>query len=166
MVSQKWEDSVSGGAGDDFQQAGLLKFAEDGDEIAIAAKIKIASGFETVEVKSCQRVKRLLPMGAMRLSFRQFDKFIQVPEITLLEQRVRKHRTKRRRQGEREADSYSALEPLFEESQKRNVGFGYGFEEPILFEKLFVLRMANKGQMSVEDESEVAFHSVENRDGP
>jgi hypothetical protein len=158
MMCQKRKDRMSSGTGDDFEQASFLEFAENRDEIVMAAKIKIANAFETIEIKSCQRVKRFFPMCAVLLSLRQFDESMQVPQIPFLEQWVQEHGTKRRGEGEGQADSHCVLAPLFEELQEWNVSFGYGFEEPILFEKLFVLRMANKRQMSVKDKSEVAFH--------
>ena len=40
--------------------------------------------------------------------------------------------------------------------QQRQIGLGYGFKQPVLFEELFVLRVANKWQMRVKNESKIA----------
>jgi len=57
--------------------------------------------------------------------------------------------------GEREAAGHFVLHQFAENRDERQVTFRYGFKEPVFFQESWMLGMANKRQMGVEDERQI-----------
>ena len=159
MLGEQRQHGVGRGAGDDFQLALFLKFAERADEIAAIGQPSVARVGEAMVIHPRQRLIGLVPVRAMDFFFREFDQALEVPLVTVLQERVEQHGAKRGRKREREARVHAVAQPAVHGLDQRDVGFGDGFEEPVFLEELLVFGMAHKGQMRVKHEGEVALHA-------
>src|SRR5437660_1081037 len=102
----------------------------------------------------------LFPMGPMQLLFGELDQSVQMPCVTLLQEGIQQHRAEGRRQRKGKRRLHPITPPAFQNLQQRHVRFIDGLEKPALFQKLFMFRMANEGQMRVENEREVTGHEA------
>src|SRR5216684_5665521 len=90
-----------------------------------------------------------------------------MPYVAVLQKRIEQHGAERRAERERQARLHPAVQPAIHDLDERQVGFGDGLEEPVLLQKMLVLRMPDKRQMGVEDEGEVTLHwSLRPHSGP
>src|SRR5437660_1350565 len=88
----------------------------------------------------------------------QIDQKLKVPDVTLAQKLILKHRGQRRRNRHREFEGHSIVHESLHHAKQRNVGLGDRLKKPLFFEEMFVLRMANEREMSVENEGEIACH--------
>jgi hypothetical protein len=91
-------------------------------------------------------------MRAVDFLFRQFNQPAQMPLVPILQERIEQHRAKCWGEGQRQTCFHAVVRPAFHDLEERHVGFGDGFEQPRLFQKLFVLGMADERQVRVENE--------------
>ena len=105
-----------------------------------------------------ESMKGFVPVRAMDFLLGQFDQLVQVPRVTVLQQRIEQHRAERRREREREPGVHAVALPALHRPEQRQIGFGDGLEQPVLLEKLLVLRMPDERQVRVKDEGEIALH--------
>ena len=154
---------MRGGGGDDFEAALVLKFAEGADEIAVAGPPGVANRSEPVVIHPRQFAEGAVPVRAVDFLFRQFDEAVQVPLVTLAQQRVEQHRAQGRRERKRQARVHAVAPPAFQRLQQRQVGFGDGFKQPGFLQEFFVLGMPHKRQVRVQDEGQIALHSWSER---
>lgn len=82
------------------------------------------------------------------------DRSLEVAQVSLLEQLVAQHRAERGSEGNREFEGDAVVHQPAQHAQERQVGLGDGLEEPILLEKILVLRMPDEREMGVEKEGE------------
>ena len=101
----------------------------------------------------CASVGRPATQGAV--SFRH----------TEVQERVAQHRSQSGRERDGQARAQTVALPAFEKLEQGDVRFGDGLEEPILFEKPLMLRVAHKGQVRVQDERKVASHWISLKPG-
>ena len=80
----------------------------------------------------------------MNFLFRQFNQPLQMPLVTVLQQRIQQHRAQRRRKRQRQARLHAVAQPAVHHLNQRNVGFGDGLEEPVFLQEFFVLRMPDE----------------------
>ena len=71
-----------------FVQELLLKFPERADDVLAVSEISVGNRFEAVVVHPGQFTKGAVPMRAMDFLFGQSDQCVQMPQITVLQQRV------------------------------------------------------------------------------
>src|SRR5438552_2432610 len=109
-------------------------------------------------VEDSQIMERLLPVGPVNFLFRQGNQFIEVTFVTILEKGVQEHRAERRCERQREAGRQFIRLPAFEDLKQWNIGFGDGFEEPILLEKSVVFGMPDEREVGVKNERNETFH--------
>ena len=161
MIGHQRQERVRRGGGDDFEFSLLLKFAKRANEIFSVSEIGIAHRRETMVIHPRKQMNRRIPMRAMNFFFSEIDQAVEMPEITFLQERIEQHRAKRRRQREREARLHSVAQPAVHFLNERDVSFRDRFEQPVFFQKLFVLRMPDKRQMRVKNECEIALAHLE-----
>ena len=96
-----------------------------------------------------------LPARALDLLAGQGDQVVEVADVAVLQQRVAEHGGQRRRDrhGQPPVDAV-ALEAV-EDFEQRDVGLGDGLVEPVFFEEVVVLGMADEGQVGVQDQAEI-----------
>ena len=155
MFGEQRQQRVRGGAGDDFQNAGVLEFAERADEVAVAAEISFQDAGEPAVIIPGERLKPAVPARAFNFLFGQRDQIFQPARVTVAEQRGVQHRAKRGREREREPRGHAVALPAVEHLEQRHVGFGDGFVKPAFFEKRFVLGMPHERQVRVQHEGKI-----------
>ena len=147
---------------DDLKVSVILEFPEglrDVPVITVHERVLDAREFPIIMKGGLMELRH--EARALDLFIGELDQFIEVADITVLEERVAEHRHKRRREGHRKAPRHMIPFESFEHVDKRNVGFGDGFIKPELFEKIFVLGVAYEGKVRVEDYGKKAFfHSL------
>src|SRR5204863_3698860 len=121
-------------------------------------QIELPSLVKYAVIKNGQVVELLLRLGSMRFLSREFNQLVQTPAVSVLQERVQQHRTKRRREGQCDARVQPVFFPTLEQLQQRDIGLGNGLEQPAFFEKTFMFRMANEGQMCMQDKREITLH--------
>jgi hypothetical protein len=99
-------------------------------------------------------------MFAISLLFtrRKIDQKLKVPDVTIAQKLILEHRGKRRRNRHREFERHSIVHESLHHAKQRNVGLGDRLKKPLFLEEMLVLRMANEGEMRVQDEGEMARH--------
>ena len=154
MIGQQRQQRVRGGAGDDLQMPRLLELPEGAHQVAPAGGVSVAHAAKPLVIEQGEFVEGLLPVRPMDFLFRQFDQLVEVPLVAGLQERVPQHRAERRRQREREAGVQAVPPPALQQLQQRHVGFGDGLEQPVLLQEPLVLRVPDKRQVRVQDQSE------------
>ena len=153
-LSQKGQKTVGGSAGDNFQDSGILEFAEGLNEVALVTVAEeMAAVVKTIVIKAGERLKGGVVSGAVQLLVREFNLFFESVDVAILEKRIAQHGAERwgHRHGEAEVDSVA--DQALHHIEERKIGFGDGFVEPVLFEELGVLGMSDEGEVGVEDGS-------------
>ena len=102
-----------------------------------------------------------VPMGAVSFFFGQLDETFQVAHIPVLQQRVQPHRAEGGRQRQSQARFDAVPLPPLQHLQQRDVTFCDRLEQPVFLQKPVMFRMANKGQVRVQDERKVTGHRGE-----
>src|SRR6266487_495112 len=77
-----------------------------------------------------------------------------MPYVTFAKQLVPQHCADGWRDGHGELERYAVVHQTLHHAQQRNVSLRYRFEEPIFFQKMLVLRMANEWKMRVKNKRE------------
>ena len=158
VLGHEREVAVGGAAGDDFEFAGVLEFAEGGEEVAVVAVDEdVAAVFEAVEVEPGEFVKLVVALGAVDFLVGELDGAVEDADVAVLEEFVAQHGGQRRRDRHGEAEVAVVVDEAVHHVDERNVGFRDGLVEPVFFEELVVFRMPNEGEMGVEDEREVTL---------
>src|SRR5438477_2210138 len=81
-----------------------------------------------------------------------------MPHVAILQQRIQQHRAERRTERHRQARLHAVAQPAIHHLDERQIRLRDRFVEPILLQKMLVLRMPDKGQMRVENQRQVALH--------
>src|ERR1043166_1934972 len=76
---------------------------------------------------------------------------------------ILKHCAERRRDRHRELERYGIVGQPLHHSQQRDVCLGDRLKQPLLFNEVLVLRMADERKMRVENQSELAGHFESDR---
>ena len=130
----------------------VLKLLEGGDEVAVVMPPRLARLAEFVVIHPREIAERAVPVRAMDFLFRQVNQAVEMPRVTLAQQRVAAASRKAWARAKREARFQLVALPAVEHLDQRQVGFGDALEQPAFFEKFFVLRMPHKRQVRVQDE--------------
>jgi hypothetical protein len=146
------------GAGDDFELSMFLKLSESANDVASVGKVRFADLEKARQIEFGERPKVFIPMRSVRFFVREVDQFIEITDVTILEQRIEQHRAEGRRHRDRQTRFDPVLQPPIHHMDERDVSFGDGFKEPIFLEEAFVLRMPHIGQMRVQDDGKVSCH--------
>ena len=158
MIGQEGQQGVGGGAGDNFEPAVLLEFVEGADHVAAISRIGLPQRVKALVVHQRERLIFVVPVRAVNLFFRQFQQGLEVPHVTVLQQRVEQHRAEGGGERQRQPCVHAVAQPAVHDLNEREISFGKGFEEPVFFKKMLVLGVPNEREMRVEDEREVALH--------
>src|SRR5579883_725451 len=86
----------------------------------------------------------------------QGDKIIEVTNVTILQQGVTEHRGQCGSYGHCQTPIHPVAFQSLKDFEQWDVCFGNRFVEPIFFEEILVFGMAHKGQMSVQNQTEIA----------
>ena len=97
-------------------------------QVAPACPVGAADGGKALVIEQGEFVEWLLPASAMGFLLRELDEFVEVPLVTVLQERVPQHRAERWREREREARVQAIPMPAFQELQQGHVGFRDGLE--------------------------------------
>ena len=158
MIGQQRQQRVRGGAGDDLQMPGLLELPEGAHQVAPAGCVSVTHAAKPPVIEQGEFMEWLFPVRPLDFLFRKFDQLVEVPLVTCLQERIAQHRAERRRQRECQAGIQPVPPPALQQLQQRHVGFCDGLEKPVLLQEPLVLRVADKRQVRVEDQSKVAGH--------
>ena len=113
----------------------------------------VAARVEAVVVHLGQVMELRLPAGAFDLLAGQGDQVVDVADVAVLQERIAEHGGQRRRDRHGQAPIDAVALQAVEDFQERDVGFGDGLVEPVFFEEIVVLGMADEGQMGVQDQA-------------
>lgn len=158
MGRQERKQAVSGGGGDDFEITVVLELAEGADEIAVVGEPGGAIFLETPQVELREVVERFFPVRPVCFAIREFDLDLQMAQVPALEERVLKHGTQGRADGQREAGGNAVPAPSLKDLDEGKVRFRDGLIEPGFLKKSLVFRVPDEREMGMEDESDVAAH--------
>src|SRR6185369_3623488 len=103
-------------------------------------------------------MESFVPMSAEDFLFHQLKESVQVTHVAILQQGVEQHRAQRRAKRDRQACFHAVAQPAVHDLDQWQVAFGDRLEKPVLLEEIFVLRMPDKRQMSMENKREIAVH--------
>ena len=112
---------------------------------------------EQVAVELHHRMEIGVARGAPALARERLEPLVEIAHIAVLQQRIGHHRKQRRCERQGDAKVHAVARQALEDIEQRKVGFGQGLEEPVLFEEVFVLRVAHEREVCVQYEREVAF---------
>ena len=107
---------------------------------------------EQVPVHPCKGEEFRLAAGPFDLVFGELDEFAYMAGVWFLEVRIHEHGNEGRRKAQGNAEIRTVLHQAVKETDERNVCLGNCLEEPVLFEKLLMFRVAHKGQVAVQDQ--------------
>jgi hypothetical protein len=161
MAGEEGEERVCGRAGDDFELGVVLEFAEGGDEVMVARGPGLFEMGEVLEVIVGEVMEVRVPAGAVGFFFGEFDEFIEVFMVALLEEGIEEHGAESGGESEGERGADVIAEPAFEDVDEGEIGFGDGLEQPAFFEETFVFGVSNEREVGVEDQGEVARHGCQ-----
>ena len=149
--------SVSGSAGNDFENAGVLEFAEGVDEVAVVVVAKEGTAVvEALVVELGEGVESGIVTGTVQFFGGEFQLFFQTVDVAILEEGIAEHGAEGWGHRHGESKINSIPNEAFHHIEEGQIGFGDGFVEPIFFEKLWVLGMPDKRQVSVQNRSDVS----------
>src|SRR6266571_2551117 len=151
-------DRTRNNSGNDLEPAVLLELAEGADHVAAISKIGLPQRVKALVVHQRERLIFVVPVRAVNFFFRQLQQGLEVPHVTVLQQRVKQHRAEGGGERQGQPCVHAVAQPAIHDLNERQISFGEGFEEPVFFEKMLVLRVPNERQMRVEDEREIALH--------
>src|SRR4029077_18095072 len=77
-----------------------------------------------------------------------------MPYVKLAKQLVPQHRAERRRERHGKLEWHMLIDQALHHAHQRHITLRYCFEEPVFFQKMLVLGMANERQGCVKNESE------------
>ena len=164
MVRQQREQRVRGSAGDNFDPAKVLKLAERPDQVPPVGKPGVTDAAEPLSIHLRKRAISRFPSRAVSFLLREPDQASQMLLVAVLQQRIEQHRAKCRRQRQREARLQPVAEPAFHDLNERRIALRDGFKEPVFLQKLFMVRLAYKRKVRVQDQCEITgllcSHSV------
>ena len=150
--------SVSGSAGNDFENASVLEFAEGVDEVAVVVVAKEGTAVvEALVVELGEGVESGIVTGAVQFFGGEFQLFFEAVDVAILEEGIAEHGAEGWGHRHSESKINSIPNEAFHHIEEGQIGFGDGFVEPIFFEEFWVLGMPDKRQVSVQnggDESE------------
>jgi hypothetical protein len=159
LLLQQWQQSVRRGRGDDLERAGFAKLPEPTEEIAFAIFNKKAPRFgEKIEIELAEFAQSHVIPVALSLPRREVNQKIDMFDVSLLQKLVLQHRAERGRDGHAELERHGIVDQPLHHLEQRDVSLGDRLEQPFFLEKMFLLRMPNERQVSVENEREVARH--------
>ena len=148
------QKAVGGAAGDDFQNAGVLEFAEGEDEVPLVPVAEeVATVVQTIVIKAGEGLEGGVVSGAVQLLVREFDLFFESVDVAVLEKRIAQHGAEGWGHGHGEAEVDAVPDEALHHIEERKIGFGDGFVEPVLFEELSVFGMSDEGEVGVENGS-------------
>ncbi len=81
-----------------------------------------------------------------------------MPHVTLAKELILQHRAERRRERHGKLKRHMIIDQALHHAHQRDITFRYCFEEPVFFQKMLVLGMANERQMRVKNERERTGH--------
>src|ERR1039458_8377196 len=87
MVRQERQQSVRGGGGDDFEDAGVLKLFEGGDEVAVVMPPRLARRGKFVVIHPREVAEGAVPVRAMNFLFREINQAVEVPQIAFADRK-------------------------------------------------------------------------------
>ncbi len=158
VLGHQRQVAVRRAAGDDFEFARVLEFAESGEQVAvILVDENVAAIFQPVQVEPGELVELVVALGAVDFLVGQLDRLVDAADIAVLQKLVAQHRGQRRRDRHGQPEIAAVVEQSVHHVDERNVGFRDGLIQPVFLEKLVVLGMPDEGEMRVEEESEIAL---------
>ena len=161
LILHERQKSVGRTARDDLELSQVLELPERRHQVASVLFLEQGQRVpEKVPVHVRQRAELGLVLCPLNLLFGQFDQFADMPDIALLEERVREHRNEGRREAHGDAEVNAVRYQAVKNINKRNIGLGYRFIQPVFFQELIMFGMSHKGQMRMEHQCEVAFFTV------
>ena len=105
-------------------------------------------------IKARELLERRVILCAFDLPLSEPNGAVEVAQVARAQEFVLQHRAERGREIETEFAAHAIADESLQHHEKRDVGFGDGFEEPILFQEFFVFRVPHERQVRVEDERE------------
>ncbi len=148
------EEGVRGGGGDHLQPAGVAQLPERAHQIAVVAAPGVAQRQEAIAVHPCQPLVVGLGLRADDLLLAELDQLVEVRRVARLQQVVRHHADQRGRERDGAPVGHAVRDQALEDLQQRQVRARDRFVEPHLFQHVRPLRVADEGQVSVEDDGE------------
>ncbi len=147
-------------AGDDFNQAFVLQLSESAQHTAAVALEELAGCSKKLLVHHSQGLKRQVVPGAPDFLIRQFHPALEIAPVAGLQQRIVQHFRQRRRDGDGKAAGHFVLRQSDENGNQRKVTLSDGFEEPVFLQKSWVLGMADKGKVGMQDDGKKALRHL------
>jgi len=160
-VQHERQEPVGRTAGDDLQLSQVLELLKGRNEVPSVLLLEDVPRIpEHVPVHVGDGVELRLVFRAHDLLLGKLDQFGDVPDVAVLEQRIREHGDERGRQAHGDAEIHAVMHQSVVNINKRNVGLGDRFEEPVLFQELVVLGMPHIGQVTVQHQRKITLFHV------
>ncbi len=156
VVGHERQEAVRRAARDELEPAGLEESAKAVIEVIVVLPDEnIARPQEAVMIHVGEMVELALPLGPFDFLAGEGDQVVEVAKIAHLQKRIGEHGGQGRRDRHGEPPISPVALEAFHHFQDRDVGLGNGFVEPIFFQEIVVLGMADVGQMGVQHQAEV-----------
>lgn len=140
--------SVRGSRGHQLDRALFLEGAKGGEKIPPVSIVEDGPRFpEPIEIHPGGRMKLRLIPRPMHFLLRKLDQPLDVFQITPLQKRIAEHGGQGRRDREGDPKGDPIVQQFFKDRDERNIRFGNGLKEPILFEELRIFGVAHKGKV-------------------
>ena len=134
----------------------VLQFPQRTDDVVLDERPPFAHAKKPQQMKA-RRLRFRLTRQPPRLALGERDELHKVPLVPRQQQRVTQHVSERRRHRHREAKRHAFFRKTKEHLHERQIGLRDRLEEPILFQKVLVLRVAHERQVRVEKKRQHGF---------
>ena len=104
-----------------------------------------------------RRLRFRLARQPPRFALRECDELRKMPLVAREQQRVAQHVAERRRHRHREAKRHAFFREAKEHVHERQIRLRDRLEEPVLFQKMLMLRVAHERQVRVEKKRQHGF---------
>ena len=166
IIGHEWQERMRCRAGDDFDQAFVLQLSERAQQTAAVALEELAGSSKEFLVHHRQRLKCQVVTGTLDFLICQFHPTLEVAAVAGLQQPIVEHFRQRRRDGDGKTAGDFVLCQSAENIDQRKVALSDGFKEPVFLQESWVLGMADKRKVSMQDDGEETLgHSSDERRG-
>lgn len=126
--------AVGGAAGNNFEDACILKFTKSGQEVAlVTVGEKMTAVVQAVVIEAGEGLKGGVVAGAVEFFRGEFDLFFEAVEVAVLEERIAEHGAEGWSDGHGQAKVNLIADEPFHHIEEGKISFGDGLVEPVLF---------------------------------
>src|SRR5216683_3422103 len=163
--AQQGQKPMGGARSDQLEDPFSSQGRERSNQIAPVMVLKFsAQMLERVLIELRQAIELGVGCGSMHLLPGQLAESVDPSTATLHQQLVLEHRQQSGRDAERQANGKSILRDPLEHPEQRQIRLEDRLVEPVFLQKIRLVRVADEGQVSVQNEGETSPHRLEGAD--